>query len=88
MLHIPVLRGGRPYRSLDVNVLTDVRDGKPVAEVSQANRGLISRDLLNMAERRAQLRNIPIEELIEKCSIAAALSPAGPMTRRSRGRVA
>ncbi len=73
MLHIPVLRGGRPYRSLDVNVLTDVRDGKPVAEVSQANRGLISRDLLNMAERRAQLRNIPIEELIEKCSIAAAL---------------
>ena len=86
MLHLPVLRAGVPYRSLNRNVLKDVRTGEPVAEVSQANRGLISRDLLGMAERRAQLREMPIETLIERCAEAARLfveealpvEPGGP----------
>lgn len=79
MLHLPVLRGGVPYRSLDRKVLTDVRTGAPVAEVSQANRGLVARDLLGMPERRAELREFKIEELIEKCSRAAELFYAGDL---------
>ena len=36
--HLPVLRQGRPYRSKETYVLTDVRDGSPVAEL--VRRGL------------------------------------------------
>ena len=91
MLHLPVLRAGVPYRSLNRNVLKDVRTGEPVAEVSQANRGLISRDLLGMAERRAQLREMPIETLIERCAEAARLFveealPVEPEGRRCNRR--
>lgn len=73
MLHLPVLRAGVPYRSLNRTVLADVRNGEPVAEVSQANRGLLSRDLLRMPEHRAELRDCTTEELIEKCTVAAGL---------------
>ena len=79
MLHLPVLRAGVPYRSLNRSVLTDVRSGEPVAEVSQANSGLLSRDLLGMPERRAELREFPIEELIEKCALAAKLFYEGDL---------
>ena len=50
----PVLRAGKPYRSLDTVTLTDIRDGEPVAEVSQANRGLIARDLARKATEPAE----------------------------------
>jgi acyl-CoA reductase-like NAD-dependent aldehyde dehydrogenase len=46
MLHIPILRRGRPYHSADVGRLAHYRTKKPVAEISQANPGLIRRDLL------------------------------------------
>lgn len=73
MLHLPILRAGKPYRSINTNVLRDVRNGEPVAEVSLANRGLISRDLRGMAERRAELREMPVDEIIERCGVAARL---------------
>lgn len=74
--HLPVLRLGKaetPYRSLTVETLRDVRTGRPVAEVSQANRGLIAHDL-QVAERgRRALQEIPVPELLEICRQAAAL---------------
>jgi acyl-CoA reductase-like NAD-dependent aldehyde dehydrogenase len=45
MLRVPILRGGRPYLSKETVVLTDFATGHAVAEVSQANPGLIARDL-------------------------------------------
>ena len=45
MTHIPILRGGEPYYSLSVNTLEHVATGEPVAEISQANSGLIERDI-------------------------------------------
>jgi hypothetical protein len=44
-LHLPVLRRGRPYRSLDAAPLLDLRTGEPVAEVGLAHPALIARDL-------------------------------------------
>jgi acyl-CoA reductase-like NAD-dependent aldehyde dehydrogenase len=73
MLHVPVLRAGRPYRSLDIVRLSHVQTGEPVAEVSQANRGLISRDLLAGADNRRLLQQLPVERLLEICKRAAAL---------------
>jgi hypothetical protein len=35
--HLPILRKGRPYKSLDVQHAVHYRTKEPVAEVSQAN---------------------------------------------------
>ena len=43
--HLPILRRGEVYESLDAVTLVDHRDGTPLATVSQANAGIIRRDL-------------------------------------------
>jgi acyl-CoA reductase-like NAD-dependent aldehyde dehydrogenase len=77
--HLPVLRAGRPYRSLDTLTLRDVRDESPVATVSQANRGLIARDLALKAEHRKALQSVPVAELLAICRRAAGLFAAGEL---------
>lgn len=49
MIEVPLLRAGQPYISKDTLRLTDYASGAAVARVSQANPGLISRDLLRNA---------------------------------------
>lgn len=71
MLHIPLLRRGRPYKSLDVVTAPHHATGKPFVEISQANVGLISRDLLAQHEMRAALTAIPTTRLMEMCAEAA-----------------
>jgi acyl-CoA reductase-like NAD-dependent aldehyde dehydrogenase len=73
MVHIPLLRAGRPYRSLTTQTLKHVRTGEPVAEVSQANPGLIARDLAAVGEARRALHDFPAAEMVEICRKAAAL---------------
>ncbi len=73
MLHIPILRGGRPYRSVEARPLRDVRTGEVVAELSQANRGLIARDLSAMGEARRALQAMSTGELLDVCRRAAGL---------------
>lgn len=73
MLHIPVLRAGKPYRSLQLETLTDIRTGEPVAQVSQALPGLIARDLRDVSQRQAVLERYSSEELIEMCHQAARI---------------
>jgi acyl-CoA reductase-like NAD-dependent aldehyde dehydrogenase len=64
MLHIPILRRGEPYRSVEVS-------RSPFVEISQANTGLIRRDLLRQAESRAALAAFSTRELIDICRRAA-----------------
>jgi acyl-CoA reductase-like NAD-dependent aldehyde dehydrogenase len=45
MWRVPILRKGEPYYSLETFALKDYATGETVADVSQANAGLISRDL-------------------------------------------
>jgi len=73
MLHIPLLRGGRPYRSLEARQLLDVRTGEPVAELSQANRGLIAKELAATGAARRALQDLSVRELLEICRRAARL---------------
>jgi hypothetical protein len=47
MFRVPILRAGHVYFSKDALELCDYADGSPVAAVSQANPGLIGRDLLD-----------------------------------------
>lgn len=48
MLHIPILRNGTPYESVETVELAHYATGEPVALVSQANSGLVSRDIHRM----------------------------------------
>jgi acyl-CoA reductase-like NAD-dependent aldehyde dehydrogenase len=73
MLHLPILRQGVPYQSLDVVRVPHHRTRETFVEISQANAGLIRRDL--RAERQAQarqaLQRIPFDRLVGMCSEAA-----------------
>lgn len=71
--HLPVLRAGRPYESVDRLELPHVKTGEPVAEVSRANAGLIARDLRHQRENREALEAVPTGELLEICARAAVL---------------
>ncbi|MDA1190111.1 MAG: aldehyde dehydrogenase family protein [Candidatus Poribacteria bacterium] len=73
MIHIPVLRAGKPYRSLSVNRIPHVETGQPFAEVSQANRGLIARDLLDVRKSKRALEALTVAELLAICKRAATL---------------
>jgi acyl-CoA reductase-like NAD-dependent aldehyde dehydrogenase len=73
MLHLPILRHGVPYRSLDVVRVPHHRTREPFVEISQANAGLIRRDLRaasQEASRRA-LTAVPVRELLTMCARAA-----------------
>ena len=64
MLHIPILRKGEQYRSLDVAIAPHHRTREPFVEVSQANAGLIRRDLRDQYDTRRKLAALPVNELI------------------------
>jgi acyl-CoA reductase-like NAD-dependent aldehyde dehydrogenase len=71
MLHIPILRGGEPYKSLDVVRVVHHRTREPFVEISQANAGLIRRDLAGQERARAALAAFSVAELVEM-SVGAA----------------
>lgn len=71
MLHLPILRRGQPYRSVDVATTKDFRSGEPFVEISQANSGLIRRDLMRQAESRGALAKFSTSDLIQLCQRAA-----------------
>src|SRR5215207_10542180 len=73
MLHRPLIRRGQPYRSLDTVTLPHHATGAPVAEISQANVGLIRRDLLAQGAMRAALSAVPVARLMDLCRDAADL---------------
>ena len=74
MIHFPILRWGRPYTSLEVTQVEHFATGEPVAEVSQANPGIVARDLRKGADRaRSVLREIPCAELLAMVKKAAEL---------------
>src|SRR5438132_4115340 len=73
MLHLPVLRWGQPYTSLDVDPVVHFATGEPIANVSRANGGLIQRDMRKAARAREVLRDIPIDDLIARAGKAGEL---------------
>ena len=64
MLNIPVLRWGKPYSSLDVDSVIHFVTGEPLAKVSQANAGLLAKDIRQAQRARDALLAIPIRDLI------------------------
>ena len=79
MIHLPLLRAGQPYTSLDRVQIAHIATGEPLVEVSQANRGLIARDLVDMDRNREALRQVAVAELIAICKRAAQLFSHGEL---------
>jgi acyl-CoA reductase-like NAD-dependent aldehyde dehydrogenase len=68
--HIPVLRLGREYASLDKIQVTNHRTGEAVAEVSTINAGIVRKDLRKIGQARAALKRFTVEQLLEICARA------------------
>ena len=66
MLHLPVLRWGAPYTSMEVDEVAHFSTGEPIARVSRANGGLVQRDMRKAAQARRALRALPIDDLIDR----------------------
>src|SRR6187551_2829700 len=73
MLHLPVLRWGAPYESLEKDEVVHFATGEPIATVSRANGGMIQRDARKAQRARDVLREIPILELIDRAGKAGEL---------------
>ena len=73
MIHFPILRWGESYKSLEVDEVVHFATGEPVAEVSQANPGLINRDMQKADQARRSLREIPCRDLLRMVKNAADL---------------
>jgi acyl-CoA reductase-like NAD-dependent aldehyde dehydrogenase len=71
MLHIPILRQGSPYTSLDVARVPHHRTRETFVEVSQANAGLIRRDLSRQEIPRTSLSKLSTRDLVDICARAA-----------------
>ncbi len=68
-IHVPILRSGKDYYSKETIALVDYATGEPVAEVSQANPGLIARDLAHSAWSSLQpLRTADILQTLRRAA--------------------
>lgn len=71
MIHIPILRHGEPYQSLDLARVPHHRTRELFVEISQANSGLIRRDLRDQKPGREKLAALATAELLDICARAA-----------------
>lgn len=62
--HIPILRRGQVYQSLDVQDLTALGGGDPAARLSFACADMVKRDLLSIGQAQKVLREKTCAELI------------------------
>ena len=67
--HVPIVRWGRDYDSLDRLEVVDHRTGRPVAQVGQANPGMIRRDV----KKAGVLRRYKMDQLLDICTRAGQL---------------
>ena len=63
--HLPALRKGRAYDSLDKVQVKNHRTGEVMAEVSQVNAGIIRKDMAKINEAREALKKFTVAELIK-----------------------
>ncbi len=79
MLNIPALRWGKPYESLELDKVVHFQTGETIAQVSQANAGLLSRDMRHAQRARDALRQFSCHALIERIKQAADLYANGTL---------
>ena len=83
--HLPALRKGRPYESLDKAQVKDHKTGEVCAEISQVNAGIVRKDLARIGEARAALKKYTVEQLIEITAKAGDLFLNGTLPLGDKG---
>ena len=83
--HLPVLRLGRSYESLEKIEVKDHRTGEVKALVSTVNGGIVKRDLAKIASSRAALKKFSVAQLIELSAKAGELFLHGTLPFGDRG---
>ncbi len=83
--HLPALRKGAPYESLDKIDVKDHRTGEVLAQVSQVNAGIVRRDLARISETRADLKKFTCEQLIAFCKKAGEIFLTGTLPLGDKG---
>jgi len=83
--HIPVLRLGRAYESLDTFEVRDHRSGDIKAVVSSVNAGIIRKDLGKIGASRAALDKFTCAQLIELSAKAGELFLNGTLPLGDKG---
>ena len=83
--HLPALRRGKPYDSLDKVQVKDHRTGEVMAEVSQVNAGIVRKDLAKINEARLALKKFTVEELIAISAKAGDFFMNGTLPVGDRG---
>lgn len=73
VLNIPIIRWGTPYTSLDTDDVVHFITGETLARVSQANTGLLGRDIRRAERARQVLTDIPVSDLVSIMKKAADL---------------
>ncbi len=68
--HIPALRLGRAYESLDQVEVKDFRTGEVKATVSQVNAGIVRKDLARVGQAQVALKRFSASQLVEICARA------------------
>ena len=71
MVKIPILRWGQPYESLEFDQVVHSVTGEVLAKVSQANPGLLAKDMRKAQRARDALREIPCTHLVAMMKKAA-----------------
>ncbi len=77
--HIPALRFGEAYQSLDLNDIPDCRTGEVLARTSVVNAGLIRRDLKKVKQAYDALGQKTVAELVEISRKAGELFMGGTL---------
>ncbi len=83
--HLPALRLGRPYASLDQVEVKDHRTGEVRALVSTVNGGIVKRDLARIGSAREALNRFTVAELIDLSGKAGELFLNGTLPFGDRG---
>jgi len=83
--HIPALRRGQAYESLDQVNLVDHRTGSPLVTISQVNAGILRKDLSRYGESRAALKKFTTAQLIEMSGRAGDLFLNGTLPLGDKG---
>ncbi|MCB1127289.1 MAG: aldehyde dehydrogenase, partial [Verrucomicrobiae bacterium] len=83
--HLPALRLGRSYESLDQIEVKDCRTGAVRAVVSSVNAGIVRKDLRRIGDSRTALERFTVAELIERARKAGELFLNGTLPLGNRG---
>jgi len=83
--HLPVLRLGRSYESLDQLEIKDHRTGEVKAVVSTINAGILRKDFRKLGEARAALKKFTVAQLIEMSAKAGEFFLNGTLPLGDKG---